>query len=612
MRVKILKQQPNAEFVSQNRIFFWGAYLVTVLVLLFRGPELTVPLWNIGNDDAMRLVQVRDFLNGQGWFDTMQHRLGFEGGTAIHWSRLVDLPIAALLWVFSLGLSQDMAEAATLILWPLLVLGPTLWAMHRATLAYGGIMGGFFGLLFTMFAIIVSQKFTPGILDHHNVQMMLMALVLMAMMTSKSQLKNGVIAGFCTALSLTIGLETMPFVALICLSVALIWVWNGALVRSETIGFAALFAGTFALVFIATRPDLALTNFRCDAFGRDLLFIGVVGAGGLLALASFASNLSLTLRIGGMLALGVGIIIFAKLVAPSCLADPYAQLYPDVVSDWLSRITEAQSLATSIKTGGGSNFGLAIIPILAILFALNIARDSAFRQRSLVLVGVIIAAYALTFYQIRGLFFLLLLCAVPISATLGQLYTQYKIDQKPLAGILVLVVMLASMPDIWSLGYIQWKAFQSNRVVASDATQTTLVTAHTQRNAVAHLNSCFRPVQVAKLRGLPVGVVVASTDLGAGLIRATDHRLMAANFHRNQDGIQALLQVSKAAVDDTAVLLADMHADYVVICLNDFLPLQISPENGLWPMLYRGAVPAFLTPVPADENDLLRIYKTNR
>lgn len=589
--------------------------MITALVLLFRGPELTVPLWNIGNDDAMRLVQVRDFLNGQGWFDTTQYRLGFEGGTAIHWSQLVDLPIAVLLWIFSLGLSQNMAEAATLILWPLLVLGPTLWAMHRAVLSYSGQMAGFFGLLFAMFAIVASQKFIPGALDHHNVQMMLMAFALMTMMAKRSLLKNGIIAGFCTALSLTIGLETMPFVALVCLFIALIWVWRGSDVRFETIGFTALFGVTFAAIFVATRPDLGQTDFRCDAFGRDLFFIGIVGAGGLLALATFANKLSLIGRMISMLLLGVGVILFAKFVAPSCLADPYAQLYPDVANDWLSRITEAQSLISSIRTGGGSNFGLLIVPVLALLFALNLARDPLLRQRSLLLIGVIIAAYAMTFYQIRGLFFLLMLCAIPISSMLGSLYAHYKTDQNARTGVLVLVVMLASMPDIWSLGYIQWKSFRGNQGVVSAVHQPTserLVTARTQQRAVAHLNSCFRPAHVNKLRDLPVGLVIASTDLGAGLIKATEHRLMAANFHRNQDGIQAVLQVSKVEVDDAAMLLNNMNADYVVVCLNDFLPLQISPENGLWPMLYRGEVPAFLTPVPVEDNDLLRIYQINR
>src|SRR5690606_28265498 len=57
------------------------------------------------NDDIMRLVQVRDLLAGQGWFDLMQYRLGLEGGILMHWSRLVDLPIAALIRIAALFLT---------------------------------------------------------------------------------------------------------------------------------------------------------------------------------------------------------------------------------------------------------------------------------------------------------------------------------------------------------------------------------------------------------------------------------------------------------------------------------------------------------------------------
>ncbi len=49
------------------------------------------------NDNLMRLAEVRDLLSGQGWFDLHQYRMGVEGGTVMHWSRLVDAPLAAII-----------------------------------------------------------------------------------------------------------------------------------------------------------------------------------------------------------------------------------------------------------------------------------------------------------------------------------------------------------------------------------------------------------------------------------------------------------------------------------------------------------------------------------
>src|SRR5215212_12253252 len=48
-------------------------------------------------DDNMRMMQVRGLLHGQGWFDLRQYRLNPPVGANIHWSRLVDLPIAGLI-----------------------------------------------------------------------------------------------------------------------------------------------------------------------------------------------------------------------------------------------------------------------------------------------------------------------------------------------------------------------------------------------------------------------------------------------------------------------------------------------------------------------------------
>ena len=48
-------------------------------------------------DDNMRMMQVRALLAGQDWFDLRQYRLNPPIGANIHWSRLVDLPLAGLI-----------------------------------------------------------------------------------------------------------------------------------------------------------------------------------------------------------------------------------------------------------------------------------------------------------------------------------------------------------------------------------------------------------------------------------------------------------------------------------------------------------------------------------
>ena len=104
------------------RYGFWSIVMIASLAaILFQiGAHFTNYADYIGPDpdDSMRLVEVRDFLNGQSWFDLRQYRLGLDGGTLMHWSRLIDLPIAALIAFFRLFLSPEAAEAAAALVWP--------------------------------------------------------------------------------------------------------------------------------------------------------------------------------------------------------------------------------------------------------------------------------------------------------------------------------------------------------------------------------------------------------------------------------------------------------------------------------------------------------------
>ena len=79
-------------------------------------------------DDNMRMMQVRGLLEGQGWYDLQQHRLA---GSNIHWSRLVDLPIAGLKLLFTPLFGGRTAETIAITVAPVL---PMLVAMSAVAL----------------------------------------------------------------------------------------------------------------------------------------------------------------------------------------------------------------------------------------------------------------------------------------------------------------------------------------------------------------------------------------------------------------------------------------------------------------------------------------------
>src|SRR5690349_5978370 len=73
------------------------------------------------SDDIMRLLGVRDLLSGQNWYDTTQYRYLPPAGASMHWSRLLDLPLAAMIgWLVPVA-GQELAEGIVALIEPPLV-----------------------------------------------------------------------------------------------------------------------------------------------------------------------------------------------------------------------------------------------------------------------------------------------------------------------------------------------------------------------------------------------------------------------------------------------------------------------------------------------------------
>ena len=71
-------------------------------------------------DDNMRIMQVRALLHGQGWYDLRNYRMNPPFGANIHWSRLVDLPIAGLILALRPFLGGAGAERWAVAIAPML------------------------------------------------------------------------------------------------------------------------------------------------------------------------------------------------------------------------------------------------------------------------------------------------------------------------------------------------------------------------------------------------------------------------------------------------------------------------------------------------------------
>lgn len=135
----ILQQSNVRPMTWRNDVALGLAGALLALCLQTAGGFPTLGAATGDNDSMLRLVEIRDLIGGQGWFDLHQYRMGPQGGFVMHWSRLVDAPIAAIILVVS-AFSGRLAtgETAAMLLWTTLRPAATPGSSH-ACIGFPGI-----------------------------------------------------------------------------------------------------------------------------------------------------------------------------------------------------------------------------------------------------------------------------------------------------------------------------------------------------------------------------------------------------------------------------------------------------------------------------------------
>src|SRR3954471_17775336 len=131
-------------------------------------------------DDNMRIMQVRALLHGQDWFDLRQYRMNPPYGANIHWSRLVDLPIAGLILILRPLLGGAAAERWAVGIAPLLPYFLLLFSVALTVRRLVDRRAFPLAFLALFFAGSTNGMFMPERIDHHGWQLALVALAISA------------------------------------------------------------------------------------------------------------------------------------------------------------------------------------------------------------------------------------------------------------------------------------------------------------------------------------------------------------------------------------------------------------------------------------------------
>jgi len=551
------------------------------------------------NDDAMRLVEVRDFLAGQSWFDMMQYRLGLDGGTLMHWSRFIDLPIASLILFFRMFFTPEGAEAAALTVWPLMLILPLMFFMSIAGRRIAGTEGMHFSLLLTALFVLLSPRFVPGSIDHDNVQLGLVALAIAMLVDEGYKPRNFAIAAVALATQLGIGAETTPFVAVACVAVACLWAWDGEVFAPAAKAFALTLTIAVSIAFFSLVPPRLYSMVTCD--NLSLGFYGIISAGcvGLLLSSVFASRLSRPWRMVVLAANGAIVFATTVAIAPQCLRNPLADLDPMLVELWLSRVTEAQSIfsiASRQPDTLGAFYATGFVAMLVCFF--RMLRGDRARLHA-VLMAVIAINWIITLVQVRGAEFANLLAILPLTLLLAELRRISAADTKDIrAALFYVVTAMISVPAVWAVGgALAYKGIVNGFMVSPANAEETA--------------DCASREALAPIAGLEPGVIAAASNMGAPLLRFTPHRTLSGPYHRDPDGMLAELHIGLAKPLEAKALLSDAHVTLVAFCKGDpqvQLLSERSPQ-GLYAQLSAGRVPTYLEPIAASTKSDVQFFR---
>ncbi|SOE17854.1 hypothetical protein SAMN05877838_2759 [Hoeflea halophila] len=553
------------------------------------------------NDDVMRLVQVRDLLSGQGWFDLTQYRLGLEGGTLMHWSRLIDLPIANLVMLFSLFMGPVMAEASALFVWPLLTTLPIFYALALGGNVLAGQPGRLIALALAFLFVLGGNRFQPGSIDHHNVQLGLIATIAACLMLPGRPPLAHAIAGGAAALAIAIGAETTPHILVAALIVAIQWLWIGRDMKAAASVFALAMAAALSAVFFLTVPPARYGEVACDALSTGFYSLGVIGAGSFFLAVSATSERYFAWRLTALGLAGTVTLGAALLIAPQCLGNPLATLDPLLVSMWLSSVTEAQSVFAQAITEPWSLAGFYLVPVLAMMLCVRRICQRRDVQAYGVLLALLAVSWAIALVQVRGAVFANLLSAIPMAALVAEMRVRANADQKNLRkGLMFAGTALAAVPFVWALS----GALLSMAV-------NTVTGEEVGSLPVLEENACTGAAALRALAAEPAGVVASPSNMGAHILRFTAHRVLSAPYHRNQGGMLTELHAAMAVPKDAVKFLRGAGVTLVAFCKTDPQVASITrvAPDGLYAQLGQGRIPAWLEPVPGTQALPLQLYR---
>ena len=544
-----------------------------------------------GNDDIMRMVVVRDWLTGQGWFDNVQRRVVPPAGLELHWSRYVDTAIALTSLPFMAVMPFDQALLAGAALWPGLVLlmmvGVAGFGMRSV---FGPVAGCFAALAVLLMPVTGNLHTLPGSVDHHSVQMLLMMVITIATLSDHRPLAAGVVSGFAAAMSLAIGLESVLFVVLIgVVSVLRTAFAANDIPQRHLLGFCGALAVFSVALWLGQTSPARLGELGCDRLAIPvLLLVAIAASASLLPLLAMKPAHRPAPYLASVAGLTFAGFVLAWPVLSLCLEGPYGALPPELRAQIYGQIVEARPvwewLAPRVR--GGLVYlwpSFAALAISALYWSAGRGKPDNNHFGLLVLIAVL--ASLLLGYQMRTITMIgsivPLLAGVLLARQLDRYFAQRNATR---AMAMLFTIACLFLPHVVLGPAMRW--------LPAPIVQTTSL-----------LQDCRTHKALDSLNAVPAGVILAHGNLGTPIVWVTHHSVLAAPYHTSAQAFGNMFNSLTLEEPALRQAMLDQGADYLLLC-KDYIHAHAYLDA-----LASGAESDWLRPVPLANEDLVLLAR---
>lgn len=568
-------------------------WLLSVVALLFIRWSAIEGFALPDTDDNMRMAQVRAWLGGQGWYDLRQYKLDPPRGFDIHWSRIVDLPIAAIELLVRPFFGAFVGEKVAAALAPMLPLGVVLGAMAVAVRRLVAPASFAFAAGLVLVSQDALRMFMPMRVDHHGWQLACLVVTIAGLADAKAW-RGGLTMGLSSALSLAIGLELMPFLVICGAAAVLRWVWEGDAEAQRMRLYGVTLGGGCVLGYLGFASyDNAVA--RCDVLSPVWLSTMVV-AGALCVALSHLQTANWRVRL--MLA-GVGGVLLGTafvLAWPQCLGRP-EQVSPELYRLWLSNVREAKPLYSQ---GWAAALGTAALPLIGIvgsMWAAWAARATPRFAPWLAVALVSMVSALLLLWQTRAGAAAQLM-AVPGATALAWAILPklgwHRLVAVRTIGVIAVVLLLSGVGVVLALPHL------------SDDQPSARSRQIAQANYRCPLLTSMRGV--GRLRATTIFTFV---DLGPRLITVTHHKAVAGPYHRNGTAILDVHHAFGGPPEQARAIMRHHGATLLMTCPNmsEATVHRARHGNGFYSRLAKGERFDWLTPVPMPRGSPLLVWR---